>query len=258
MRDRPRGNGWWFRGPELVGLVLIAIGAIYLLGNAGIIRVSWSLIWPVIVIGIGALIILSAIAPRGRSAGSATVPRDGVAALDVDLALGAGAFSLSGGAGQLIEVRSNRDDIVVRQDRAGPTASVRLRQDAPWIPIGAGGFSDWQIRIADDIPTQLALQGGAGTFKLDLSSLRLVRARLSIGAAQARLVLPRPTGDIPISLESGAASTVIAVPPGVEARVAGTGGLLRIDGRTETPGYGTATDRVTVAVSGGAASITVV
>ena len=40
------------------GLVLIALGAIFLLGNAGIFRiVRWDLAWPLVLIAIGALLI---------------------------------------------------------------------------------------------------------------------------------------------------------------------------------------------------------
>jgi N-acetylmuramic acid 6-phosphate (MurNAc-6-P) etherase len=54
----------------------------------------------------------------------------------------------------------------------------------------------------------------------------------------------------------GAASLQVQVPPGVEARFA-TSGLLSVSGRTETPGFATARDRVLVTVTGGAASLTI-
>jgi phage shock protein C len=41
-----------------VGLFLIALGAIFLFGNAGVFRiVRWDLIWPLVIIGIGALLL---------------------------------------------------------------------------------------------------------------------------------------------------------------------------------------------------------
>ena len=41
-----------------VGLFLVALGAIFLFGNAGVFRiVRWDLIWPLVIIGIGALLL---------------------------------------------------------------------------------------------------------------------------------------------------------------------------------------------------------
>ena len=40
--DEPRGSGRGWRGAELIGIVLIALGVIYLLGSFGIIRVAWA------------------------------------------------------------------------------------------------------------------------------------------------------------------------------------------------------------------------
>ena len=102
------------------------------------------------------------------------------------------------------------------------------------------------------------MSAGAGDFTLDLSGLQIVNGVLSFGAAQARVILPRPTGEVGIRISSGAASVTIQVPPGVEARVAGSGGLMQFDGRNETPGYATSGDRVTVSISGAASAVHVV
>jgi cell wall-active antibiotic response 4TMS protein YvqF len=257
MTDRHEGGRWGLRGPELFGIVLIVVGAVYFLGNAGVIKISWNLLWPVLIIGIGVVVVLSAVRPRGDRAGTADVPRDSVQQLELNMSLGAGTFALNGGATQLVEVRSNRDDIVTRVERNGPRTRVRLRQDGAWFPFGARG-SNWQIRTAGDVATALTLSGGAGSFSLDLAAIRVVDAQISIGAAQIDIVLPHPTGEVNVRLSGGAASVTIHVPPGVEARVIGSGGLINVQGRGETPGYGTSRDRVNVTVSGGATSVRVV
>jgi hypothetical protein len=101
------------------------------------------------------------------------------------------------------------------------------------------------------------LNAGAGEFTVDLSPLRIVDARISAGAAQVQVTLPRPTGEVRVSVAAGAAQVVAHVPPGVEARFT-TSGLMSAEGRNETPGYATARDRVLVAVSGGASSLRIV
>ena len=256
MTNRTDGSRG-FRGPELVGIVLIVIGVVYFLGNTNIIQVSWSLIWPVLIVGVGVLIVLSAMRPRGDRTGSADIPRDGVQQLELALSLGAGAFALSGGATQLVEVRSNDDDIVAQVDRNGPRTRVRLRQDTAWFPFGGHGTS-WQIRAAGDVATALTLSGGAGTFSLDLSAMRIVDVQVSMGAASLDIILPRPAGEVRVRVSGGAASVNVRVPDGVEARVMTSGGLISVQGRGETPGYSTARDRVSVTVSGGATSVRVV
>ena len=41
-----------------IGVFLIALGAIFLLGNAGVFRiVRWDLIWPLVIIGVGVLLL---------------------------------------------------------------------------------------------------------------------------------------------------------------------------------------------------------
>lgn len=173
------------------------------------------------------------------------------------MGVGAGTFRIGGGATQLLEATSQREDIVVRLDRSGPRTRLGLRQDTSWFPQAFRGGTEWHVRLPDDVPTAFSLNAGAGDFTIDLSTLRIVDARLTIGAAQARLLLPRPSGDVQVKVITGASSVSIQIPDGVEARVRSEGGLLRVDGRGETPNYAMSRDRVTVSVSGGAASVRV-
>jgi hypothetical protein len=259
MADREeRGTGWSLRGPELVGILLIGIGIVYFLGNANIIRINWGLLWPVLVIALGLVILYSAIRPREGKAATLQIPREGTQQLELDLQVGGGEFVLAGGTDQLLDVQSNRDDIESIVDRQGQRSRIRLRQDAAWWPFGGRPYARWDLKLPADVATALTIQGGAGSVEADLSSLRIVDARLTFGAAQARVTLPHPTGEVAVKVSSGAASVTIQVPPGVEATVRTSGGLLQVQGRTETPGYATARDRVTVSVTGGASQIRVI
>lgn len=286
-----RSSGWSPSGTEIVGFLLIAVGVVYLLGTANIVRISWGELWPLILVALGALILVRAMrpaeppplgpgplpvagagtagagapgtpppagpAPAARGTASLLVPREGVSQLDLELAVGAGTFRLGGGSTELMEVRSQREDIYSRIDRSGARAYVRLRQDASWLPWSFRGGTDWGVRLAEDVATVLTLNAGAGDFTIDLSRLRIVDARLSIGAAQARVVLPRPTGEVNVRVTAGASTVTVEIPPGVEARVRSEGGLLRFEGRGETANYSASRDRVTVSISGGASSVRV-
>lgn len=246
------------RGPVLIGIVLVLVGGLILLRNAGIIRIEWGAIWAIVLVGLGLALLVGALMPRGATeASSASVARDGTTRLELDLGVGAGLFRIEGGARGLVDVESSGDDISTSVDRRSGVARVRVRQRADWFPFGWRGPTSWTVRVADDVPTSLVLNAGAGEFWVDLSPLRIVDARISAGAAQVEVVLPRPTGELRMSVSAGAAQVVAHVPPGVEARFT-TSGLMSVTGRNETPGYATARDRVLVAVSGGAASLRIV
>ena len=130
------------------------------------------MIWPILLIGIGGLILYSAVRPSRRTASSASVPRESSARLELDLSVGAGRFRLEGGtsADSLVEVVSTNDDIATRIERADDRALVRLRQDFAWWPDAWRGGSEWTVRLASDVPTLLTMNAGAGDFFVDLST----------------------------------------------------------------------------------------
>ncbi len=252
---RPGGPGARWRGAELIGIVLIALGVVYLLGNLGIFLISWGVIWAVALIAVGGVILYGAVRPARHGSSGAAVPRESSTRLELDLGVGAGRFRLAGGASQLVEVASTNDDIATRVDRTGDRALVRLRQDVAWWPFAWRGGSDWVVRVAPDVPTVLAMSAGAGDFSIDLSEMTVADARLQIGAAKARIVLPRPRGTVEVRVTGGASQIAFEAPPGVEYRLETSGGMMSVNGRTESPGFATAPDRVMVRFSGGAASV---
>ena len=271
-------SGWSLRGSELFGILLIGIGVLYFLNNANVLRISWDVLWPIVLVAFGALFLVQALRPADQSAGAGTAPlasgpgggpapagggsairvqREGTQQLEFDLGVGAGTFRVGGGAAELVEARSIREDIFARFDRSGQRTRVQLRQDANWLPWAFRGGTEWDVQIAEDVPTAFSLHAGAGDFTIDLSKLRIVDARLSIGAARMHLVLPRPNGEVNVKVTAGASDVSIQIPDGVQARVRSEGGLLRVEGRGETPDYATSRDRVTVSISGGASSVRV-
>jgi hypothetical protein len=255
---RGSGRGEW-AGISVFGVILIVVGTIFLVDQFGIFRFAWRVFWPILLIAVGAVLVLNAagrwgVGRSGHGASSSAISRDGAARLELEVGVGAGTFRFGGGSSQLLEVRSSNGDVAAQERRDGDLAQVRLRQDMASFGGWRGG-TDWEIRVASDIPTRLRFDAGAGTFDVDLSALTIVDARLQVGAARARIVLPRPHGAVGISVTGGASAFTIEVPAGVEYRFESSGGLTSVDGRTESPGYGAATDRVLVRFTGGASSV---
>jgi hypothetical protein len=252
------------RGPSsgalIGGIVLLVVGVAFLLRNAGIIRVDWNVLWPALVIAIGAVLIVGALrrGDDGPGETSVSIPAEGASRLDLALRLGAGQYRLAAGSAGLVDVTASGPTIDHRVERSGDLARVRLATAIDswgWGRVAAG--TDWRIGVAPGVPVSLDVQAGAGTFELDLEGVVTTGVRCGIGAADLRIVLPRPRGEVPVRVEGGAAQFTFEIPAGVEARVTTTG-LLAASGPNQTPGYATAADRVSVTVTGGAAAVRVV
>jgi hypothetical protein len=244
----------------ILGMILLVIGVLFLLRNTGALNVDWGVAWPILLIAVGLVVLAGALGGsrrRGTGVASVVIPSDGASRLELSLRLGAGRYRLAGGASQLVEVVATDPTIESRVERLGDVQRVRLSPSTAWWGWNWRTGIEWRIGVAPSTPTVLDLRAGAGDFSFDLSEIDVTSATVSIGAAELRLVLPKPRGEVPIRVEGGAASLSFQVPPGVEARVSSRG-LVATSGRQETPGYASASDRVTVTVSGGAASVRVI
>ncbi len=255
--DTRRSGAW---GPLVVGVVLLVFGGGLLLQNLGIAFLDWGLLWPLVLVAIGVVLLIGALrGPVTRRGGlaRATVPADGVDRLELSLRLGAGRYRLRAGGPSLVDASSPEATIAHSVERIGGLARVRLSTSIETWPWAWRTGTDWMISVAPGVPTMVEVQAGAGAFDFDLSGLAVASASMSIGAAELRVVLPHPRGEVPIRVEGGAASFTFEVPAGVEARVTTTG-LVTTNGPSQTPGYATAADRVTVSVTGGVAAVRVV
>jgi hypothetical protein len=202
----------------------------------------------------------------GPTSSTVEVPRSDVKSMTLRLSAGAGTYELRGRSSALVHAVSDRDDLrLARADISGDRIDVRLDQGLTGngLRFGPTAASHVIVAVASDIPTSLTVDAGAGEFTIDASDIKVTDARISVGAASVRFVLPHPAGDVPITLSAGASSIVIEVPAGVEARITSSGGLNsthfenpRFSG-SETSGYAGAKDRVTIRISAGVTSIVV-
>ena len=193
-------------------------------------------------------------------------PRADVKTLNLRLSGGAGSYTVKGGAdpADLVRVTSDQPDLHLRSStRVGDRADVRIEENLDGIHLGPRTSNHVDALVASDVTTSLQVDVGAGEFLVDLSGVKLSDARVNAGAASLHVITPTPIGDVPITISTGASSVIIEVPAGVEAKVTISGGLSstrfdnpRFNG-TETSGYSSAKDRVTIKVSAGASSVVV-
>jgi hypothetical protein len=267
-------------------LVLISLGLAFLLVNLGVLHgITWAQVfrlWPVLIIlaGVDLLlrprsylaaavvdiaIIVAAFAylMSGATIGPANlsytvnVPRAGVTDLGLTVNYGAGAFTLSGGASDLVAVSSSSQDISRTVDQSGARATVVVSSDTNTVFGVDGRDRQWSVRIPSDVRTSMTLNLGAGDFDVDLSSVKLTRGTINAGASDLTITLPKPTGNVPLKISSGASSVTIIVPAGVAYSVSTTGVLHSVSGPQQSSDYATASDRVSVEVSIAAGSVVI-
>ena len=153
------------------------------------------------------------------------------------LKMGAGELNLTGGADQLMEgdfsynVADWKPE--VSYDVSGDEGELVVRQGgAAGSDLGGGTRNEWEIRLNDEVPTDLVVQMGAGESDLDLDSLTLTGFDLQMGAGKTTVDL---TGDyaqgFDASIQGGVGEATVMLPSGVGVKAKAKGGLGKIDAK---------------------------
>jgi hypothetical protein len=187
----------------------------------------------------------------------------------VKLEMGAGELNVTGGADQLMEgefsynvsdwkpkvsydVSDEKGELVVKQRS---TEGGGLSGDAR---------NEWDIRLSDEVPTDLVVQMGAGESDLDLDSLTLTGLDLQMGAGKTTVDL---TGDyaqdFDASIEGGVGEATVLLPSEVGVKAKAEGGLGKINAKGlkkvgdsyVNDAYGESDTNLSVDVKGGVGEI---
>jgi hypothetical protein len=265
-------------------LVLISLGVAFLLANLGYLRgVSWAEIlrlWPVLLVLAGvdvllrprsfaaaavveiaivavtfAYLLTGASAPAGLTH-QVDVPRAAATELSLTVNYGAGALSIAGGGTALVSVRSSHEDVERSVDQNGAFAGVVVSSGTDAF-IGPTSNRRWDITLPSDVRAGMTLNLAAGDFDIDLSQVQLTRATNNAGASDTTVTLPRPKGNVPVTISTGASQITIVVPQGVAYAVNVTGVMHSISGSTQSADYASAADRVTITLSAAMSSVTI-
>ena len=137
---------------------------------------------------------------------------------------------------------------------------------SPWMWRSRGTL-DWTVRLSEQVPLSLDLEGGASDTRLDLSDLHVTDLRVQTGASSSEITLPASAGHTKAAISSGAASVRVRVPEGVAARVQVSGGMAdiqvdknrfpRVGDVYQSEDYATAENKVDIDVETGVGSISV-
>jgi len=188
----------------------------------------------------------------------------------VQLKMGAGELNLTGGADRLMEgdFSYNVSDWKpkVSYDVSGKKGELVVKQgSAEGGNLSGGTRNEWDIRLNDEVPTDLAVQLGAGASDLDLDSLTLTGVDLQMGAGKTKVDL---TGDyardFDANIEGGVGKATVLLPSeiGVKAKVEGglgkinAKGLKKVGNSYVNDAYGESDTNLSVDVKGGIGAIT--
>jgi hypothetical protein len=198
-------------------------------------------------------------------------PFDGATSASIELEYGAGALDIGplpadlqatvladgtvyGHEGLRFDARSTQRD-GQRRIRISP------RDDGNHFDLGR-----LQLRLSPTVPMDLEIDSGISDMTLNLEALRVPNLSIETGASRASITLPAQ-GQTVAMIEGGAARIDITVPENVAARIKLDGGPNRINideqrfprqgDVYQSPGFETATNRVTLTIEVGASRLTV-
>jgi hypothetical protein len=151
------------------------------------------------------------------------------------LEMGAGELDVTGGADRLMEGEFSYNVAdwkpKVDYDVSGDTGELHVEQGSGEdVRLGGNARNEWDIRLNDEVPTDLVVDMGAGESNLDLDSLTLTGLDLQMGAGKTTVDL---TGDyaqaFDASIEGGVGEATVLVPSEVGVKVKAEGGLGKIN-----------------------------
>jgi len=167
---------------------------------------------------------------------SKSVQAQNAGSVRAKLQMAAGELNLTGGADQLLEgdFSYNVADWKPRisYDVSGDEGELVIKQGSGGKDVDLGGEArnEWEIRLNDEMPTDLVVQMGAGESDLDLDSLTLTELKLQIGAGKTTVDL---TGDyargFDARIQGGVGEATVLLPSEVGVKAKAEGGLGKIN-----------------------------
>jgi hypothetical protein len=235
------------------GIILVFVGVVLLLQNFNLLPWGlWAMLWrfwPALLIIIGlnivvgrhkpwlaaviilavlgiALLIALLLAPiplRGVMSHSEHQGDLQKAVVEMDFSAGdLGLSALPPGSPELVEVDSRGNGLAAgfrRQDRVGYLHLQSTWERRPLWRVVGRGWSEWNVKLSQDIPLTLEVESDAANVELDLRHLKVAAFHLELNAGNCDIVMPSGEGVTRAFIEANAANIEIIIPEGVAARI---------------------------------------
>jgi N-terminal domain of toast_rack, DUF2154 len=146
-----------------------------------------------------------------------------------------GELNVRGGPGKLLDADFTYTNAALKPDvryrASGGTGDLTIESRAG-SPSGGGLKNRWDLRLNDQVPVDLRIEFGAGEADMNLGSLSLRSAEMTMGAGTLRLDLRgTPTKDYAVRVTGGAGEATVYLSKDVGVSARATGGLGEVEVR---------------------------
>lgn len=155
---------------------------------------------------------------------SQTVELGDAESVRVEITLGAGDLTVTGGAEKLLEADFTYN-VAELKPQVGYTDGVLVvrHNDTDGLPVlqNITDFrNEWDLRFDNDTPISMTVDMGAGNSELQLAGLSLTELEVKLGAGTSALDLSGDwTRDLDAAFDTGAAAVTLRLPRDVGVRV---------------------------------------
>jgi len=221
------------------------------------------------VLGLTSCGVRTATGPTERE--SHSIERDASKTLRAELRMGAGTLKVSGGSAKWMQgdfaynVPSWKPNIRYAAD--GSRGDLTIEQPDSSQTHLSSATNEWDLRLNNEIPTDLTARVGAGEVRLDLGSLSLRNLEIEMGAGELRLDLRgNPRHDYDVRIRGGAGEATVYLPrdAGVFAKATGGLGEINVQGLHKesdhwvNDAYRTSKVQVSIDIQGGVGAINLI
>lgn len=218
--------------PNLWAYILIAFGAIWLLGNLGF-SLGW--LWPLILIGLGALLLTGNLhATNVESHHFETALENSTAAnMKLVMSVGEGTVKALAEGNQLIsaDLRHRGEVEFLVSGQQEKTIVLRPTHQATWLWLNPANWFNmqhdlkWNIGLTARIPLDLTLESGVGKNQFDLTGVQLKRLQVNTGVGSVDVRLPSTDSAYDALVQGGVGETHVDIAEGAAINLKINGGV---------------------------------
>lgn len=199
----------------VIPLLLVVLGVLILLSNYAVIDTDVIAFWPILLIGLGIMILWRGdLAPGwqahtfGITRGSVETGAVEINSAEIDVRLKALKRSGRLIAGQY--TANSRPRLSVRNNHA----ALVMRRGNTW-PFS---LADWDLELAQDLPWTLLMSSHLGELNADLRGLVLNQVHIASGIGDIHVICPdQPAG--PLYIRSAFGDIHMTIPPHIPAKI---------------------------------------